>query len=85
MLSVAEIILQQIVKRAQEILSPYKDGNPPDPSFVLQLPDEVYTASNLYDIQKSFDGEFQLDVFFESARAKQKLSGVSYVNFHRRA
>jgi mannosyl-oligosaccharide glucosidase len=79
-LSIADIILQQIIKRAQEILSPYKDGNPPDPSFVLQLPDEVYTASNLYAIQKSFEGEFQFDVFFESASSKHKLSCVFLVD-----
>ncbi|KAK7023769.1 mannosyl-oligosaccharide glucosidase [Favolaschia claudopus] len=75
-----EVILQQVIKRAQEILAPYKDGNPPDPSFVLQLPDEVYTASNLYAIQKSFDGEFQFDVFFESASSKQKLSSATLDN-----
>ncbi|EGN96016.1 glycoside hydrolase family 63 protein [Serpula lacrymans var. lacrymans S7.3] len=45
----------------------------PDPSFVLQLSDEVYTGSNLYAVQKSFDGEFQFDVFFESQSAAQML------------
>jgi hypothetical protein len=70
------VLLQNIVKRAQEILVPYKDPatGPPDPSFVLQLADEIYTGSNLYAVQKSFDGEFQFDVFFESASSKQKLS-----------
>ncbi|KAJ7715951.1 glycoside hydrolase [Mycena maculata] len=73
-----ELLLQNIIKRAQEILVPYKDvaAGPPDPSFVLQLPDEVYTSSNLYAVQKSFDGEFQFDVFFESASSKQKLSSA---------
>lgn len=66
--------MQSMIKRAQEILTPYKDIGFPDPSFVLQLPDEVYTGSNLYAIQKSFEGEFQFDVFFESASSKQKLS-----------
>ncbi|KAJ7273466.1 glycoside hydrolase family 63 protein [Mycena haematopus] len=75
-----EVILQQIIKRAQEILSPYKDATPPDPSFVLQLPDEVYTSSNLYAVQKSFDGQFQFDVFFESASSKQKLSAATLDN-----
>ncbi|KAJ7684923.1 glycoside hydrolase [Mycena polygramma] len=72
-----EVILQNIIKRAQEILVPYKDATPPDPSFVLQLSDEVYTGSNLYAVQKSFDGEFQFDVFFESASNKQKLSSAT--------
>lgn len=52
---------------------------PPDPSFVLQLPDEIYTGSNLFAVQKSFEGEFQFDIFFESASAKQKLSGASLI------
>ncbi|KAJ7470519.1 glycoside hydrolase [Mycena latifolia] len=74
-----ELILQNIIKRAQEIILPYRDATagPPDPSFVLQLPDEIYTGSNLYAVQKSFDGEFQFDVFFESASSKQKLSSTT--------
>ncbi|KAJ7489943.1 glycoside hydrolase [Mycena galericulata] len=75
-LTTVELLLQNIIKRAQEILLPYKDATagPPDPSFVLQLTDEIYTGSNLYAVQKSFNGDFQFDVFFESASSKQKLS-----------
>jgi mannosyl-oligosaccharide glucosidase len=71
-----ESILQSIVKRAQEVIAPYREaaGGAPDASWVLQLPDEVYSSSNLYAIQKLFDGEFQFDVFFESASSNQKLS-----------
>ncbi|KAJ7632404.1 glycoside hydrolase [Roridomyces roridus] len=74
-----ELFLQNIIKRAQDILAPYQDTptETPDPAFVLQLSDEVYTGSNLYAIQKSFDGEFQFDVFFESASAKQKLNSAT--------
>ncbi|KAJ7694121.1 glycoside hydrolase family 63 protein [Mycena rosella] len=74
-----ELLLQNIIKRAQEILVAYKDATagPPDPSFVLQLPDDIYTGSNLYAVQKTFDGEFQFDVFFESASSKQKLSSTT--------
>ncbi|CAK5279562.1 unnamed protein product, partial [Mycena citricolor] len=74
-----EALMQNIVLRAQEILGGYKDSptGPPDPSFVLQLADEVYMGSNLYAVQKSFDGEFQFDVFFESASSKQKLSAAT--------
>lgn len=64
------------MKRAQEVIAPYRDpaAGIPDPSFVLQLPDEIYSGSNLYAVQKSFDGEFQFDVFYESASSKQTLS-----------
>ncbi|ESK85883.1 mannosyl-oligosaccharide glucosidase [Moniliophthora roreri MCA 2997] len=71
-----DFILQAIVQRAQGIIEPYRDPavGAPDPSFILQLPDEIYTGSNLHAVQKLFDGEFQFDVYFESASAKQKLS-----------
>lgn len=52
----------------------YREANPaPDPSFILQLPDEAVTASNLYAVQKSFDGAFQFDVFFQSGTTLQTL------------
>ncbi|KAK7043703.1 Processing alpha glucosidase I [Paramarasmius palmivorus] len=71
-----DFILQAIIQRAQGIVEPYRDPaiGAPDPSFVLQLPDEIYTGSNLHAVQKLFDGEFQFDVYFESASAKQRLS-----------
>ncbi|GBE82451.1 Probable mannosyl-oligosaccharide [Sparassis crispa] len=71
-----ELLVQSLLKHAQDAALPYKDqsNGMPDPSFVLQLPDEVYSSSNLFALQKSFDGPFQFDVFFESASAKQKLS-----------
>ncbi|KAG5650166.1 hypothetical protein H0H81_000476, partial [Sphagnurus paluster] len=69
-------ILKALVDRAREVLAPYQDPAiaAPDPSYVLQLPNEVYTGSNLFAVQKLFDGRFQYDVFFESASSKQKLS-----------
>jgi hypothetical protein len=72
-----EPVLQNIIKQAQELLQEYKDPatGAPDPSFVLQLTDDVYTGSNLYAVQKLFDGEFSFDIFFESGSSKQKLSG----------
>ena len=71
--------MKALIDRARDVVIPYQDPGKglPDPSFVLQLPDEVYTGSNLYAIQKSFDGGFQFDVFFESGSSKQKLSCMS--------
>jgi mannosyl-oligosaccharide glucosidase len=68
--------MKALTDRARDVITPYQDPSKglPDPSFVLQLPDEVYTGSNLYAIQKSFDGGFQFDIFFESGSSKQKLS-----------
>ncbi|OJA11997.1 hypothetical protein AZE42_04747 [Rhizopogon vesiculosus] len=67
-------IIQNIVTHASPLAEKYRSaGQAPDPSFILQLSDDVLTASNLFAIQKSFDGEFQFDVFFESASANTAL------------
>ncbi|KAG6334934.1 hypothetical protein ID866_4151 [Astraeus odoratus] len=71
-------ILQSLLSRASPLAEKYRHTNPtPDPSFVLQLPDEIVTASNLYAIQKSFDGEFQFDVIFQSGNTLQKIDGAT--------
>jgi hypothetical protein len=73
---VTEVIIQNIIERGGPIVKKYVDPTigPPEPSFVLQLSDDVYTGSNLYAVQKMFEGKFQFDVFFESGSGKQKLS-----------
>lgn len=69
-----DVIMPRIIEQAQETLGPYKaDEGFPDPSFVVHLPNDVYSGSNLFAIQKIFNGKFQFDIFFESASAKQKL------------
>ncbi|KAG6914889.1 hypothetical protein DXG01_014733 [Tephrocybe rancida] len=75
---VKDAILNALISRAREIVASYQDpaAGPPDPSYVLQLPDEVYSGSNLYAVQKLFDGAFQFDVLFESGSSKQKLSST---------
>lgn len=69
--------MKNIVDHAREAVEPYREpgADVPDPSHVLQLSDDVYINSNLFAVQKSFEGEFQFDVFFESASSKQTLSG----------
>ncbi|KAG6861740.1 hypothetical protein C0995_012745 [Termitomyces sp. Mi166 len=71
-------ILSALIIRAREVISSYQDTETglPDPSYVLQLPDEAYSGSNLFAVQKIFDGPFQFDVFFESGSSKQKLSST---------
>ncbi|KAF4576863.1 Processing alpha glucosidase I [Pleurotus pulmonarius] len=70
-----DIIMNNLIKRAQGVLQPYRESpTPPHPSFTLQLPDEVYTSSNLFAYQKMFEGPFQFDVLYDSGSAKQKLS-----------
>lgn len=67
-----ERILQSILGRASPLAEKYRQTDlAPDPSFILQLPDESVTGSNLYAVQKLFDGEFQFDVIFQSGSATQ--------------
>ena len=68
-----DVIMKSIMDHAQAAVASYSDS-PPDPSFVLQLPDDVYSSSNLYAVQKFFDGPFQFDIYFDSGSVKQKLT-----------
>ena len=75
--SAADFIMQSVLKHAGPVAEQYRQADSaPDPSFVLQLPDETLTASNLFAVQKFFDGEFQFDVFFDSASSHKKLDCV---------
>lgn len=67
-----ESILQNIIKSASEALTAYKDSTAgaPDPSFTLQLTDDVYHGSNLYAVQKLYRGEFSFDIFYENGNTK---------------
>jgi len=80
--SLQEYIQKAIVDNGQTLIANYQQPNLPDPSYVLTLPNDVYTNSNLYAVQKSYDGPFQFDVFFESASAKHKLTCVSSLVLH---
>jgi mannosyl-oligosaccharide glucosidase len=74
--------MQDIITRANDILAPYLEdksgGGGPEPSFVLHLTNDVHQGSNLYAVQKSFLGEFQFDVFFESASGAHSLDCEFY-------
>ena len=72
----SEIVMKSIVERANDVLLTHKDREKsiPDPSFGLRLPDDVEPSSNLFVIQKVFQGSFQFDVFFESGDLSGKLN-----------
>ena len=56
----SEFILKNILDHARDVLAQYDPSKGlPDPSFTLQLSDEVYSSSNLWAVQKLFDGPFQ--------------------------
>jgi hypothetical protein len=52
----------------------YKQETPPDPSFLLRLPNEVYSNPNIFAFQKNFDGSrkpFGFDVYYESEKSAE--------------
>ncbi|KAG8961017.1 Processing alpha glucosidase I [Tulasnella sp. 419] len=80
-----EYLTQAIVKHAQPQVDKYKDDEMgytklPDPSFILTLPNTAQASSNFYAFQKTFDGAFQFDVFFESSSAEHQLEASTIDN-----
>jgi mannosyl-oligosaccharide glucosidase len=74
--------MNDVITHAQPILEKYKataqTTGYPAPAFLLQLSDEVLSGSNVYAVQKTFEGPFEFDVFFESKSAGVKLSGQTF-------
>ncbi|CCO28040.1 mannosyl-oligosaccharide glucosidase [Rhizoctonia solani AG-1 IB] len=70
-----DILLKNIIDHATTVIKPFNEDkqNPPDPAFVLELEDEVLSGSNLYAIQKTFNGPFSFDVYYQSGSAGTKL------------
>jgi hypothetical protein len=75
--------LKKLIDHAQTLVTPFNDEKetPPDPSFVLTLPDEVLSGANLYAVQKTFDGSFSFDVYYQSGSTSSKIDGMSQVPF----
>jgi mannosyl-oligosaccharide glucosidase len=70
-----EFIMKDLVQNARKAVKDVKASDQiPHPSSTLHLSDETLSGSNLFAIQKLFDGKFQFDVFFESRSARQTLS-----------
>ncbi|RDX48402.1 glycoside hydrolase family 63 protein [Lentinus brumalis] len=72
-----DFIQKPLIKYAQDSIGAYASDtarNYPDPAFVFQLPDEFDYNSNLFAIQKHYNGPFEFDIFFESG--KQKLDSA---------
>ncbi|EUC62183.1 mannosyl-oligosaccharide glucosidase [Rhizoctonia solani AG-3 Rhs1AP] len=70
-----DILLKNIIDHATTVIKPFNEDkqNPPDPAFVLEFEDEVRSGSNLYAVQKTFDGPFSFDVYYQSGSAGTKL------------
>ena len=76
-----EVILKTILEHGRDVVLPYTNQQKghPDPSYVLSLPNDVLSGSNVYGVQKHFDGPFQFDVIFDSASNTQKITRTSII------
>lgn len=61
-----EIIMQDIVKAAQEKIKRHGQESPPDPAILFSLPNEVRTDANFFAFQKTYGNAFAVDIFYET-------------------
>lgn len=65
--------MNAIQSNSHTVLKPYGRENPPDPALLFQLPDEVRYGANLYGFQRTYQGTWSVDIFYDSASLPSKL------------
>lgn len=65
-----------IAANARELMQQFGPGNPADPSVLFALPNEVRYGANLYGFQKTYEGHWSVDIFFDSESLPSKLDGT---------
>lgn len=66
--------MNALSENSHKIIEPYGTKNPPDPALLFQLPDQVRSGANLYGFQRTYEGTWGVDIYFDSAAAPQELS-----------
>lgn len=62
-----EVVMGESVQGAQEKMKKYGQENAPDPAVLFALSNEIREGSNFYAFQKTYEGSFAIDVFYESS------------------
>lgn len=70
--------MQSIVTGANREIPKYPEGPAPEPAFILTLPNEVYNGASLFAVQKSFEGEFSFDVYYDAPGVKKLDCGFTF-------
>lgn len=65
--------MNAIAAHSNNVLKPYGPQNPPDPALLFQLPDEVRYGANVYGFQRTYQGFWSVDVFYDSAAFPSQL------------
>ena len=61
-----DLLLQDIISNAQGHLQKYGQENLPDPAILFSLNNQFRYGSNLFALQKTYEGAFTVDVFYDS-------------------
>ncbi|GAA5904067.1 hypothetical protein JCM6882_003816 [Rhodosporidiobolus microsporus] len=66
-----------ITQSANAFITRYGQASPPDPAITFALPNEVRLNAGLYGIQKTYQGKWGVDIFFELEAAPANLDAAS--------
>lgn len=62
---------------AKALVDRYGAANLPDPALLAALPNTEQPVASAYWFQKTYEGEWSFDVFFDSAEVKARMDGPS--------
>lgn len=63
--------------KLQTTIDKYGPDSPPDPAVLFLLSNEAAYDANLHIFQKTFERDFELDVFYDAAGPASRLDGAS--------
>lgn len=66
-----------IAATSSEIVSQFGSERGYDPAMLHVLPNQARYQPNIYTFQKTYEGTWSVDVFFDSAEAAVKLDSLS--------
>ncbi|GAA6000082.1 hypothetical protein JCM10207_006043 [Rhodosporidiobolus poonsookiae] len=66
-------IMNTLMPRAQSLMSSYGKDSPPDPALLLGLPNEIRSNAGLYAFQKTYQGKWAVDIFYDAEDAPAQL------------
>jgi mannosyl-oligosaccharide glucosidase len=69
----ADPIMNAYMANVQTLVDQYKEQSPPDPAVLFALPNEVRYGANLFAFQKTYEGEWSVDVYYDSGSVASKL------------
>ncbi|KAI5478238.1 mannosyl-oligosaccharide glucosidase, glycoside hydrolase family 63 protein [Pseudohyphozyma bogoriensis] len=71
------ILMNSFLTNVQSVVEAYKGSSPPDPAILFALPNEVRYGATLYGFQKTYEGKFELDIYFDSAATPSTLDSAT--------